>query len=150
MPVSGYLRQPIHDYLPEGHYLELTSPALLPLIRRHAIAALLEPRHGHRSPSNHPGHYGLIFEDLSAQFPLQLELEDSYLVTDMPACDLCQAVGLVLPFRGLLGRDLPTVASGQRLPHGHNGRFPIALEDDLIATTPGVPPGLQFLVHLFY
>ena len=72
------------------------------------------------------------------------------MVTDVPTSDLCQASGLVFRLVGLLGRDLPPMASGQRLSYGHDGRFPVALEDDLIATTPGMPPGLKFLVHVFY
>ena len=55
---------------------------------------------------------------------------------DMSDRHLCQAIRLVLPIGGLFWRDSPSMASSQRLPHGHNGRLTIALQDELILGPP--------------
>ena len=72
------------------------------------------------------------------------------MVTDMPPRDLRQAIGLVFASGGLLRGDATPVTPSQGFPYGHYGRFTITFQYQGILSSPWVPPGLQFLVHILY
>ena len=63
---------------------------------------------------------------------------------------LGRSVGLVLPSWGLFGCDPTPMASSQRLPNRYNSRFTVTLKYEGVARSPGISPGLQFLVHILY
>ena len=87
---------------------------------------------------------------ISLEFHLEIDLKDSCVVPHGFASFFSRAVGLVLACWRLLWCNQASVAPRQGLAHGHNGRFPIALQNKSVLSTPGVAPGLKPRVHVFH
>ena len=86
----------------------------------------------------------------SALISLEIDLENSCVIPHGLASLFGRAIGLVLARWRLLWGYQASVAPRQGLAHGHNGRLPIALQDESVLPTSGVAPGLKLLVHILH